>query len=118
VKRFLKVLLILVAVGVFFVVLLPGMMSYHDSITQRTLLRTVARELSRNASMAEMTEFMQRHTVRFAVNQDDQLEYAGFVHQSELDRFLGDRKVQIILELNRNSKTFQRAAVRIYYTGP
>jgi hypothetical protein len=93
-------------------------MSHHDSETQRDLLRVVARELPRGASMGQMTEFMQRHTSRFALDQDDQLQYAGFVPQSRLDRFLSDRKVQIVLKINRASRTFENAEVRVYYTGP
>jgi hypothetical protein len=96
----------------------PRMMSYHDSKTRSVLLGMVGRELPHHASMAQMGEFMRRHTARFALDQDDQLRYAGFMPQSRLDRFLADRKVQIILEINKTNRTFENADVRVYYTGP
>lgn len=117
-RRFLRVSLIVLVVVVVIIISFPMVMSHHDSETQRDLLRVVARELPRGASMGQMTEFMQRHTSRFALDQDDQLQYAGFVPQSRLDRFLSDRKVQIVLKINRASRTFENAEVRVYYTGP
>lgn len=122
-KRFLKIILILLGVGVVFVgvvfiVAFPIVASYADSETRKDLLRMVARELPRDASMAEMAQFMQRHTTTYALDQDPHLEYGGFVSHTALDGFLGDRKVKIVLIVNRNTKTLQRAEIQIFYTGP
>lgn len=117
-RRPLAISLIILGAVALLIVSVPRMMSYHDSETRSVLLGMVARELPHDASMAQMAEFMQRHTARFAIDQDDQLQYAGFMPQSRLDRFLADRKVQIVLKINRASRTFENAEVRVYYTGP
>jgi len=117
-KRFLKIILMLLGIGVIFIVAFPMVTSYADSETRKDLLGMVARELPRDASMAEMAQFMQRHTTTYGLDQDPRLEYGGFVPHTALDGFLGDRKVKIVLIVNRNTKTFQRAEIQIFYTGP
>lgn len=117
-RRSLKIFLALVVVGAIVILLVPTVTYYHDSATRTTILRTVARELPHNASITEMAKFMQRHTTNAGLDEADQLEYGGFVPQTAFDRFWGDRKVKIILVVNRYTKTFQRAEVQIFYTGP
>lgn len=95
----------------------PMVASYADSHTRKSVLLMIARELPRDASMTEMAQFMQRHTTKYVLDQDSRLEYAGFVPATALDRFLGDRKVEIILIINTDTKTLQRAEVQIFYTG-
>jgi hypothetical protein len=118
VKRLLKILLVLLAVGVLLMLCFPMVTSYADSETRRSLLRMVARELPRDASTAEMAQFMQRHTTAYVLDQDPHFEYGAFVPHTAFDGFLGDRKVEIILIISRDTKTFQRADMRIFYTGP
>jgi hypothetical protein len=118
VRRLLKILLVLLALGIVVILLVPTMTYYHDSTTRTKILHMVARELPSNASMAEMAVFMQRHTTNSVVDDaGGQLEYGGFVPQTASDRFWGDRKVEIILVINRDTKTLQRAQVQIFYTG-
>lgn len=117
-RRLLKVVLALTAVAILVILLLPTVTYYHDSETRGKLLHMVARELPPDASMADMAKFMQRHTANSGLDEAAQLEYAGFVPQTTFDRFWGDRKIKIILIVNRDTRTFQRAEVQIFYTGP
>lgn len=117
-KRLLKVVLALIAVAIVVILLLPTVTYYHDSQTRGQLLHMIARELPPNASMADMAKFMQRHTTNSGLDEAAQLEYGGFVPQTAFDRFWGDRKVKIVLIVDRDTKTFQRAEVQIFYTGP
>lgn len=117
-RRLLQVVLAVAAVAILVILLLPTVTYYHDSQTRGRLLQIVARELPPNASMAEMAKFMHRHTTNSGLDEAAQLEYGGFVPQTTFDRFWGDRKVKIILIVNRDTKTFQRAEVQIFYTGP
>lgn len=105
-------------IGLFLLVVVPVGLSYYDSVTKQKVLRMIAAELPVGASMAQMDEFMNRHTARYAFNEYPRMEYAGFLPQSSLDRVLADRAVQVALEVNKGTKTFARADVRIYYTGP
>lgn len=117
-RRLLKVVLAVSAAAILVVLLLPAVTYYHDSATRGKLLDMIARELPPNASMAEMAKFMQHHTRDSGLDEAAQLEYGGFVPQTVFDRFWGDRKVKIILIINGDTKTFQRAEVQIFYTGP
>lgn len=94
----------------------PSAISYYDSRTTKALLREATQELPPRASNKEMLEFMQRHTARYALDDEFNHEYAGIVAQTSLDKALFDRKVQIVLKLN-SDRTFKRAEVRIFYTG-
>jgi hypothetical protein len=95
---------------------LPAGLSYYDSATRDAFLRVVAQELPSRASISEMDEFMRRHTTRFAFDDQHHHEYDGFLPQTKLDRRLFDRKVQVVLKVNED-QTFQKAEVRVYYTG-
>ncbi len=117
-RRILKAVLALGAAVVVGILLIPTVTYYHDSATRGKLLDMVARELPPNASMADVAKFMQRHTTNSGLDEADHLEYGGFVPQTAFDRFWGDRKIKLILIVNRDTRTFQRAEVQIFYTGP
>lgn len=117
-RRYLKIFLALVVVGAVVILMVPTVTYYNDSATRTKILHMAARELPNNASMTEMTAFMQRHTTNPGLYEADNLEYGGFVPQTAFDRFWGDRKVKIILVVNRDTKTLHRAEVQIFYTGP
>jgi hypothetical protein len=98
------------------VVALPTGLSHYDSITKKAFLNVAAQELPPRASIKEMDEFMRRHTARYAFDDRYHHEYSGFLPQTKGDRFLFDRKVQVVLKVNEN-QTFQYAEVRVFYTG-
>jgi hypothetical protein len=106
VRRLVKVVLALGAVAVLVILLVPTVTYCHDSATRGELLNMVARELPPNASIAEMAKFMQRHRANSGLDEAAQLEYGGFVPQTACDRFWGDRKVKLVLIVNRNTRTF------------
>jgi hypothetical protein len=112
----LKVLLAVVVTIIVFYVGLSSALSYYDSGTRQRLLGIVGRELPPHASISEMTDFMRRHTTRSALDEEYHHEFSGFVPQTRTDRFLFDRKVQIVLKV-ADDHTFLNADVRVYYTG-
>jgi len=109
---------VVLGLAIFLLVALPPAMSKYDSATKDRVLSMVARELPPNATMAEVDVFMRRHTVRYAFDDQRVFEYSGYLPQTGLDRILADREVELILKVNRGSKTFKSAEVIIYYTGP
>ena len=118
-SRLLKVVVATAAVGAASVVAaaiaLPISLHFYDSATKKALLHLVAQQLLPHASMLDMQDFMRRHTVRYAFNDLNGHDYAGFLQQSNLDRILFDRAVQIVLYVNED-QTFRSADVRVYYT--
>ena len=90
-------------------------MSYYDAHTRDALLRVVAQELPPRASDAQMADFMQRHTTRYAFDDKYHHEFAGFVPQTQLDQFLFDRKVRVALKVNED-RTFREAEIQVFYT--
>jgi hypothetical protein len=91
---------------------------YRDFSTRRGLLLAITKELPPNASMAQMDRFMRKHTQTYGVVDDDYAsEFGGFARQTKID-VLFDRKVSVILQFDRETKTFQRADVRVEYTVP
>lgn len=99
-----------------FVLALPTALSYYDSATNKAFLHVTAQELPPRASIKEMDEFMRRHTTRYAFDDRYHHEYSGFLRQTKLDRFLFDRKVQVVLKVNED-QTLKNAEVRVFYTG-
>src|SRR5258705_94412 len=87
---------------------LSSALSYYDSQTRKELLRVAAQELQPRASNREMTEFMRRHTARYALDDEDHHEYSGFVPQTRLDKVLFDRKGAGGAESRRRSNTSER----------
>jgi hypothetical protein len=90
-------------------------LSIRDSFTQRSVLGVIASELSVGASQDQMTDFLRRHTSRFALDDVYRHEYGGFVRQTALDKLLFDRQVQIVLKLNADG-SMKEAEVWVYYT--
>lgn len=113
-KFALKIAAIITALVVLLDVAISSALSYYDSHTKSAWLQLAARELSPGASEHEMAAFMRRHTFRH-VRDEYRHDYGGFVPQSQIDRFLFDRKVQIVLEMT-GANTFDRAEVQVYYT--
>ena len=116
VSRILKVSLAVVAAIVVLDVGVSSALSYYDSGARQKLLGIAAQELRPHASNQEMTDFMQRHTTRFAFDEKYHHQYSGFVAQTRLDRMLLDRKVQVVLKVGEDD-TFMNADVHVDYTG-
>ena len=115
-KRALKILLAVVATITVLDVLLSSTLSYYDARTKQKLLLLVAQELRSHASNDEVVSFMRRHTARYAFDEKYHHQYVGFVPQTKLDQFLFDRKVQLLLKVDKNNN-LAGAEARIYYTG-
>ncbi len=90
------------------VIALPTGLYYYDSATRKAFVRVAAQELPPHASIREMDEFMRPHTTRYAFDDQYHHDYSGFLPQTKLDRFLFDRKVQVVLKVNED-QTFQNA---------
>lgn len=114
-KRVLKAVLVIVAAIVVLDIGISSSLSYYDAHTKNAFLQIATRELAPGASDHEMVAFMQRHTSRYA--RDDQFhhEIAGIVRQTRLDRILFDRKVRLVLKMT-DAGRFDRADVEISYT--
>jgi hypothetical protein len=97
-------------------VVASAVLRYYDSRTKQNWLLVVAQELPPDSSANRMVDFMQKHTARYAVSEGRNLEYRGIVPQTSADKFLLDRKVQLVLRTSENH-TFLNADVRVYYTG-
>ena len=115
VTRVLKIFLALVATIIVLNIAVVTACSYYDAHTRKVLLREAAQELPSRASSGEMAEFMRRHTTGYSFDEKYHHEYIGIAPQTSLDRFLFDRKVQVVLKVNED-KTFLNAEVRIFYT--
>ena len=114
-QRLAKVTLVVVIALATLVIGLPSALSYYDAQAKESLLRVVAKELPPRASHREMTELMQRHTTTYAFDDKYHHDYAGFVPQTQLDKSLFNRKVQVLLKVN-DDQTFREADVRVFYT--
>ncbi len=90
-------------------------LALHDRNTRRDTLAVIARELPVGASLADAQAFMERHTERFARDDEFPQVYGGFLPQSSLDRDLFDRQVQINLYFDAGHR-FKSAEVNVYYT--
>lgn len=105
----------IVAAIVAIIVAIPTSLSYYDGQTRTEVLRLAAQELPPHASVKEMTEFMSRHTARHSLDETYHREYTGIVAQTNLDKFLFDRRVQVVLNVSEDH-TYLSADVRIFYT--
>lgn len=110
--RTLKILAIIVVAVVILYLVLVNAFLYHDNQTRKELLKTIARELPVGSSKEQMTEFLKRHTSRFDL---DEQGYGGFVPQTELDRFMFYRQVEILFKLSPTG-TLQETEILIFYT--
>lgn len=115
-KMFSRILLTSLLVLVILYIVIPMALSNYDSNSRHRLLMLISRELPQQASIREMDDFMRNWTVSYSLEQNYAFQFGGFLRQTVADRILFDRKVQIILHVNRKTKRFQRADVRIYYT--
>lgn len=115
IKLVLATVLSSAALIAFFFVALPIGLNYYDSVTKKKLLDVAGEELPPRASMGKMEEFMRRHTTRFAFDDQYHHQFIGFIPQTELDRFLFDRKVQLVLNVTED-QVFKSAGVQVFYT--
>ncbi|HVI05060.1 MAG TPA: hypothetical protein VM711_03085 [Sphingomicrobium sp.] len=95
---------------------IPTWLSRYDAATKKHVLQMVSEELPPHASQAQMDDFMRRHTAGRYDFDSDNFEFAGFMPQSKVDEFLMDRDVQVVLKVNRGTKTFKSAEVETLYT--
>jgi hypothetical protein len=114
--RLLKVFVIVIAAGTILYFAFVRSLAYYDSQTRKELMQTVARELRVGASKEEMTEFLHRHTSRFALDEQYKHEYGGFIPQTKWDHFWFERRVQILFKLNSDG-TLKDTEIWVFYTG-
>lgn len=90
-------------------------MALHDRHTRKHVLALVSKEVPLGASSADMERFMQRHTARYALDDQFHHSFGGFLPQSRLDKDLFDRQVGVELHFDQNHR-FTTAEVTVYYT--
>jgi hypothetical protein len=115
VTQTLKIALAIIAMVVAIDISLSSAWKYYDLRTRSALLSVVAQELPPHASNEEMEKFMQQHTARYAFDNEYYHQYQGILPQTTFDKFLFDRKVQLVLKVNENL-TLRNAEVHIFYT--
>jgi hypothetical protein len=86
--------------------------SLYDYRTRVTIQHAVTEELPTGASTDQMRHFLERHTDRFSMNAAFRPEVGGFAPRTNLDKWLFDRSVQIVLKLDSQHR-FASAEVNI-----
>lgn len=106
---------IAVAVLVLFLAL-PHVLQSYESRTRAELLGIASKELKADATLPEIEAFLGQH----AEVVDDRMfrpnEVIGIMPQSRLDRWLFDRQVQIVVEVDSSGR-YSGIDIRFYYTG-
>lgn len=113
--RVAKVLLVSVAVLALAFVAAREALVHYDQKTRQELLALAAQEVPTGASLGEMEVFLKRHTTRYALDDTFNHTYGGFLPQTDLDKRLCNRQVQINLKFDAQHK-YAGAEVNIYYT--
>jgi hypothetical protein len=113
-KGLARALLFLSAIVVLYLSLALGL-PYYDRNARQKALQIVAAELPRQASMAQMQQFMDRHTTGYDFDKFN-YQLGGFLPQSRVDKVLFGRKVGIYLKVDGKAQTLRSADVEIYYT--
>lgn len=113
--RTLKILAIIIVGVLILYFTLVSALSYYDTQTRKELMQTVARELPIGASQEQMTQFLRRHTSRFALDEQYHHVYGGFVPQTKWDSFWFGRQVQILFKLSP-AGSLQETEILVFYT--
>jgi hypothetical protein len=88
----------------------------YDRRTKAELTSLVARELSSASGEDAMEAFMRRHTDRYGLDDFFDFEYAGIRKQTEVDKLLFHRKVQIALRYDPVTKLYIGCRITVFYT--
>jgi hypothetical protein len=113
--RIIRMLWLALTVFVVAIAASAGVIKIRDSQTRRELMALVNREIAVGSSKEQMTSFLRKHTVRFALDETFKQEFGGFVSQSRLDQMLFNRKVQILFKLSPEG-TMQEAQIWVFYS--
>jgi hypothetical protein len=92
-------------------------LAYYDLRTEKKVYGLIERELPQHASMNVMDAFMKRHTGNlYSLDEKYNFEFVGMFPQTDIDRILFDRRVEIVLKIDRKTNTLQRSDVEVTYT--
>ena len=91
-------------------------LSAYDRRTRSELTALVERELSPASGKDAMVAFMQRHVGDYHLDDRIDFEYAGIRKQTWADKLLLNRKVQIALKFNPDTKKYTGCRVSVFYT--
>jgi len=87
----------------------------YDYGTKVAVLSSIKEELPAGASSDQMRHFLERHTARFSMNDSYRPQVGGFAPQTTLDKWLFDRSVQILLNVDSQHR-FAYAEANVDYT--
>lgn len=91
-------------------------LSVYNRHTTGELTALVERELSPASGKNEMEAFMRRHVGNYHLDDRIDFEYAGIRNQTLTDKILFNRKVQVVLKFDPNTKKYTGCRINIFYT--
>lgn len=91
-------------------------LSAYDRQTKIEVTTLIERELSPASGKDAMESFMRRHVGGYHLDDRIDFEYAGIRKQTWTDRLLFNRKVQIALKFNAETKNYMGNRINVFYT--
>lgn len=91
-------------------------LSAYNRHTKGELTTLVERELSSASGQDEMEAFMRRHVGNYHLDDRIDFEYAGIRKQTLTDKVLFNRKIQVALKFDPDTKRYTGCRINIFYT--
>ena len=91
-------------------------LSAYDRRTKGEVTTLVERELGPESGKEAMESFMQRYVGDYHLDERIDFEYAGIRTPTWTDKLLFDRKIQIALRFNADTRRYIGCRVDIFYT--
>lgn len=90
--------------------------SAYDRHTNGELTTLVEHELSPGSGKDAMEAFMRRHVGDYHLDDRIDFEYVGIRKQTWIDKLLFNRKVQVALKFDPDTKKYTGCRVSVFYT--
>lgn len=91
-------------------------LSAYDRRTKGELAALVKRELGPASGKDAMEAFMRRHVGDYHLDDRIDFEYAGIRKQAWTDRLMFNRKVQVAIKFNPETKKYTGYRISVFYT--
>lgn len=91
-------------------------LSAYDRRTKDELTTLVERDLSPASGKDAMEAFMRRHVGNYHLDDRIDFEYAGILKQTWADKLLLNRKVQVALKFDPDTKKYTGRRISVFYT--
>ncbi len=91
-------------------------LSAYDRRTKGEIATLVKRELNTASGKDAMESFMRSHVGDYHLDDRIDFEYAGIRKQTLTDKWLFNRKVQVALRFNADTKSYTGFRVSVFYT--